>query len=76
MTDTWDGRTFTNGPPLFIDELTIFRNPFYQPLTRRRRRRLRGGKTQSSRPRFTPWFQNEPLKIARGALITCDEAWT
>ena len=52
-----------------LDGVVLTLNHFPKPMTRRRRRRLRGGKTQptTSRPTFRAWIPDGPMVIARGA---------
>ncbi len=70
----WKEQIFTNGPPLHLGDLAaveITRDLFWQPLTRRGRRRLRGGKTQPRVPRriFVPCYLDGPAKIVRAAPL-------
>ena len=52
-----------------LDGVVLTLGNFQKPLTRRRRRRLRGGKTQPTTPRptFRAWIPDRPMVIARGA---------
>lgn len=52
-----------------LDGVVITLGNFPKPMTRRRRRRLRGGKTQPTAPRptFRPWIPDGLMVIARGA---------
>lgn len=52
-----------------LDGVVLTLNHFPKPMTRRRRRRLRGGKTQpmTPRPTFRAWILDRPMVVSRGA---------
>ena len=70
----WNELVLTNAAPLILRDLPDIEftfDPFWQPLTRRRRRRLRGGKTQPREAKrlFVPCYMDGPAKIVRANPI-------
>lgn len=68
-------RTFAGIDLGCLDGVVLTLGNFPKPMTRRRRRRLRGGKTQptSPRPTFMAWVAEGPMVIARGAALFRNE---
>jgi hypothetical protein len=60
-----------------IDGVVLTLGNFPRPMTRRRRRRLRGGMTQPTTPRptFRAWVPDGPVVVARGAALIRNEGF-